>query len=168
MAARSYGQQSNQKDDPAMIAFRKKEAEQKKKDEEDIAAGKLLLDGSRRFIPMPNNLFMDIYSKSGNINKYYQDTIDKIYEAMKAHKKYYDDTMAECHYPVKDIIPNKKIIRDHIFTLDAFLFGWFALEVRNDKDNPNKKWMTECSIPLIRDFLEDVTNKKTPRILRGV
>lgn len=156
---------------PEQKAFREAQEAQKKKDEEDIKAGILMKEGTKRFVPMQPDLYYHIYNPQGIINKYYQDTIDKIYEAMKAHKVYYDETMAQCNYPVKDIIPTKDIIRNHIFTLEAFLFGWFALEVRFEKQ-PNsrqpKVWYTEVSKQLIRDFVEDVVGKKTPRILRGV
>ena len=160
--------QKDQGDDPALIELKKKDAAQKKQDEDEIAAGTLQIVGSKRFRPLPEGFYRAIYSRDGVVAKYYENTVDKIYEAMKAHKKYYDDTMAECGYPVKDIIPDKKIIREHIFTLDAFLFGWFAMEVMPDPSIRGKKWATENSFPLVQEFILDVMQKKTPRVLRGV
>lgn len=121
------------------------------------------------YVPLPKGYQRAIFAESGIINKYYEDTLDKIYNAMKDHKVYYDETMAQCNYPVKDIIPSKEIIRQHIMTLDAFLYGWFALNIikRTDDNGKDVLWATKHSFNLIDDFIEDISNKKTPRVLRS-
>ncbi|MDO5115242.1 MAG: hypothetical protein Q4D58_04015 [Synergistaceae bacterium] len=121
---------------------------------------------NRKYIPLPQELLIQLGGK-GCIRKYYEQTVDKIYEAMCAHKVYYDKQMARCGYPIKDIIPTKEQIRNHIFDWDSFLFGWFAFEIKN-REGDARLWCPEDSLPLMNTFIEDVSSGKQPRILRGI
>lgn len=131
-----------------------------------INEGRLLIREGKRFVPLPHDIYKEAYMKSGTLRKYYESLVDKIYDAGVAHKKYYDDTMAAAGYLVKDIIPTKKQIHEHIFTFDAFLFGWFALQVIWDENQ--RCWGSEGTFGLVYDFIEDVNAGREPRALRGV
>lgn len=82
---------------------------------------------NKHWIKLPESIRKE-WKSGGVLREHYNKLLKDNYDAMKAHKEYYDKCMAKWGYTVPDPIPTPDIQEEVLFTWFTYLFGWFAYQ----------------------------------------